>query len=138
MNVLDLQRRLLALGYQPGPLDGIWGAGRSRPSSASRRRAASRSTASSGRSPGAALNAAEVPAGPGKDVPPQLKAGGAPVWFVEAKSWMGLKEIAGPASNPKILAWGKAGARSGILTTTFRGAARSSTRCSPRRFRTSR
>lgn len=31
-----------------------------------------------------------------------------PVWLREARRFMGLKEIAGPASNPTIIAWAKA------------------------------
>lgn len=39
---------------------------------------------------------------------PPPDAGGAPVWMREARRFMGLREIAGPKSNPVILGWAKA------------------------------
>ena len=96
MNVLDLQRRLHALGLDPGPRDGVWG-----------------------RRTIAALKAFQRTRGLVPDAvvgPKTLAALGAPngavahdpPWLVEARRWIGLTEIAGPRSSARILAWGQA------------------------------
>jgi uncharacterized protein (TIGR02594 family) len=83
IELLAIQRRLKELGHDPGSLDGIWGA--------DTRRAV---TAALGlkpapkvkrRSPGSA--AVEAP------------------WFELARSQLGVKELAGAASNPEVLAY---------------------------------
>lgn len=102
MTVLDIQRRLAALGHDPGPIDGVWG----------RRTIAAVKAFQTAR-----RLVADGIVGPNTSA--ALAQGGAqdpvlarpdPVWLAEARRWMGLREIAGAASNPKILEWGKAGA----------------------------
>ncbi|MFC3693140.1 TIGR02594 family protein [Chenggangzhangella methanolivorans] len=111
MNVLAIQQRLKALGFDPGALDGIWG--RQTMAAVKRFQTAHGLHVDGivGQATTAALNAAAVQGGPGKAVPPILEQGQVdPVWLVEARRWMGLREIVGAASNPKILEWGKAAA----------------------------
>ena len=96
MNVLDLQRRLSALGFDPGPLDGVWG-----------RRTIAALTAFQ-RTRGLVPDAIVGP----KTLAALGAASGAvalePPWLIEARRWIGLTEIAGPRSNARILAWGQA------------------------------
>jgi uncharacterized protein (TIGR02594 family) len=93
MHVMQMQRILQRLGYDPGPIDGIFG----------------RLTAE-------ALRAFQRKAGiPTTGLPDErtiqalLSLGGAEpdtaalVWFEEARRLMGLKKVIGPGSNRKIL-----------------------------------
>ncbi len=100
MNVLDIQRRLLALGHNPGPLDGVWGR--------RTRLAVVAFQKSVGLDPDGVVGPLTTAALLDR---PGAKAAGAvsvaPPWLSEARRFMGLKEIAGPASNPQILEWGR-------------------------------
>jgi len=94
MTTLDIQRRLAARGYDPGPLDGI--AGRLT-SAALRRFQAGRGLEAHGRADRRTLSALfghEVAAEP---LP----------WFAEAERLMGLREVRGPAHAPAILSWAR-------------------------------
>lgn len=106
MLVLDIQRRLKALGFDPGPLDGVWGP---------KTRAAVRSFQSAagllvdgvvGKMTTEALNAAPVSASsPSSPVPPVLSVG-EPIWVQEGRRRLGLHE-----SNPKLKAFLKSDGR---------------------------
>lgn len=108
MNILDIQRRLDAFGVSPGPLDGVWGR---LTMAAVRAFQRSRGLAVDGivgpRTRGALQAAAQNDATQAEDA----DAGDAPVWLSEARRWMGMREIAGASSNPRILAWGRAAER---------------------------
>ena len=98
MTALELQRRLAALGFDPGPFDGI--RGRRTIAALKAFQARERLVADGVLGPltRAALGGDSV-ASSGPADPP---------WLVEARRWMGLREVVGPGSNPKILAWGRA------------------------------
>lgn len=96
MNVLDIQQRLTALGYNPGPLDGVWGP-------TTRKAVIAFQTAKKLSPDGvvgpktlAALNAAAT--GGGVQATP-LKVG-EPVWVQEGRRRLGLHE-----SNPALKAF---------------------------------
>lgn len=98
MTTLDVQRRLAARGFDPGPLDGVRGR---------------RTIAAVRLFQASAGLVADGIAGPLTQAAlggPASAAQGDPAWLEEARRWMGLREIAGPASNPTILRWGKAAA----------------------------
>lgn len=98
MTTLELQRRLAARGFNPGPLDGVRGR---------------RTIAAVKRFQAAAGLVTDGIAGPltlaalGGGAAPSVASEGPP-WLEEARRWMGLREIVGPGSNPKILEWGMA------------------------------
>lgn len=97
MTVLDIQRRLAALGFDPGPQDGVLGR---------------RTTAALKAFQGKTGLIVDGVAGPitRRALGVDLRSDPAPGWLVEARRWMGLKEIAGARSNARILAWGRAAA----------------------------
>lgn len=95
--IIDIQRRLAALGYRPGPVDGVWG-----------------------RQTIAAVRALQAASGLDPDgivgprtlsvlFPDVVIGGGLThptlVWFKEAARLMGVREKAGAGSNPEILDW---------------------------------
>lgn len=93
-DVLAGQRALAARGVSPGPFDGVFG-----------------------RLTRAALLAFQAREGLARsgafDAATRARLGlGAvaaePPWLVEARRWMGLKEVAGAGSNATILRWGRA------------------------------
>lgn len=96
MTALDLQRRLAALGFDPGPLDGVQGRRTAAALKAFQAKAGLVPDGIAGPLTRAALGLAAAP----QDLDPP--------WLAEARRWMGLGEIAGPGSNPKILEWGRA------------------------------
>lgn len=90
---LDIQKRLIALGFKPGTADGIWGP--------NTRRAFNAWQAASG------LNTTQTP--PADHVAKLLGVLGAPpqiLWIDEATRLLGLREGVGKANNPVILEWG--------------------------------
>jgi uncharacterized protein (TIGR02594 family) len=94
MDILKIQRALKSQGYDPGPLDGLWG-----------------------RLTTAAVQAFQLKNGlPDTGVvTPETEArimanahptaSGGLVWLDEARRLMGTKEVQGSGSNPKILEW---------------------------------
>lgn len=100
MTIEEIQLRLKALGYAPGPIDGI--AGRLT------RRAVLAFQADSGLHAdgiaGPKTLAALFPAADRRAAATQPGS----AWMGEARRWQGLKEIAGPGANKTILAWGQA------------------------------
>jgi uncharacterized protein (TIGR02594 family) len=101
MTVTELQKALLALGFDPGPIDGAMG-----------RRTLAAITAfqqSRGLTPDgiagprtlAALATAQPP------LASPLASLALP-WLLEAQRCMGITETAGPVNNPLILGWGRA------------------------------
>lgn len=95
MNVLDIQRRLLALEYDPGPLDGMWG-----PKSRAAVKAFQKDhgllvDGVVGKMTANAMNAA--PATP--DVP-MVQLVGEPIWVQEGRRQLGLRE-----TDPKLKAF---------------------------------
>lgn len=99
MTVLDIQRRLLALGHDPGPLDGAWGR-RSRAALVAFQKSA-------GLDPDGVAGPRTLAALNDKPTPALADLTADPPWLAEARRFMGLKEIAGPASNPQIVEWGR-------------------------------
>jgi uncharacterized protein (TIGR02594 family) len=100
MKVRDIQQRLAALGYTPGPIDGIWG----RQTQAAVRRFQEQHglTVDGIVGPitlGALFQGAPTPAASSELDDPTL------VWFQEARRLMGTREKPGAGDNPKILDW---------------------------------
>lgn len=108
MTTLDIQRRLAALGFSPGPMDGVRGrltiaavkafqrsTGLEADGLAGPRTLALLFGAQSATRRSAALSHAEL-AGECAQTRP---------WYAEASRLRGLKEGAGPANNPTILDW---------------------------------
>ncbi len=103
MMTLDIQRRLKALGYDPGPLDGV----RGRITIATIRRFQ-------------ADHGLEADGLAGPDTLARLFDGGAPraekreeglqlrPWFAEALRLKGIREETGAADNPTIVGWARA------------------------------
>lgn len=105
MTILEIQRALKARGHDPGPLDGAWG-----------RRTIAALTAfqtAAGLRPDGVLGPITLSrldgslGVPGAGRPPGERLVGAvpPPWFAEAGRLLGVREIAGAASNPVILGW---------------------------------
>ena len=105
MTTLEVQRRLKALGYDPGPLDGIRGRLTIRAVKAfqSDRRLAVDGIV------GPRTTAALVAAlGPDPSPGPSPQGGGGYLpWYEEALRLEGTREAAGAADNPLILRWAK-------------------------------
>lgn len=98
MSIRDIQLKLSWLGYQPGPIDGVWGR---RTSAALRHFQARRGLDADGIA-GPMTLAALFPHGHKAAAPlddPAL------VWFQEARRLMGVSEVPGGASNATILDW---------------------------------
>ncbi len=116
MTTLEIQRRLKALGFDPGPLDGIRGRLTIRAVKAFQ---ASRGLVADGIAGPVTRGALAAPADDG--LPPsrlrQGYAGQAPdtgtkgegliPWYEEALRLKGTREAAGAADNPLILTWAK-------------------------------
>lgn len=98
MNVADIQRRLLALGHAPGPVDGVYGRRTAKAVQAFQKSAGLEADGIVGARTAAALQ--DKPAADIVQAPE-------PPWLSEGRRFSGLKEIAGPASNPQILEWGR-------------------------------
>lgn len=104
---LQLQLGLQRLGFDPGPIDGIPGR---RTQAAVRSYQASRGLVPDGIVGTATLNRlsrdgvilTRESVVPGVPVP--ITASLTP-WLDEARRWLGIREISGPASNPSILGW---------------------------------
>jgi peptidoglycan hydrolase-like protein with peptidoglycan-binding domain len=96
MNVLDIQRRLLALGFNPGAADGTWGPPTRAAVIAFRKSAGLFPDGVVGPKTIAAMNAEQLQGRPGKDVSPVLKLG-EPMWVLEGRRKLGLRE-----TNPAV------------------------------------
>jgi len=95
MGIKRVQFELAARGFDPGPIDGIWGR---------RSIAALREFQKSQKMPsdgilGPVVLQALAPRESGKSLDP--------VWLLEARRHMGLAEIAGARSNATILSWAR-------------------------------
>ena len=102
---LDIQRALQTRGYDPGPIDGVWG--RRTIAALKRFQAANNLDADGipGRVTVGVLNAIP-PKGASLDAP-ILPTPTKPVWYAEAERLMGIRETPGAASNPTIIGWAR-------------------------------
>ncbi len=106
MTTLDIQRRLKALGFDPGPLDGIRGRLTIAAVRAFQRADGLVVDGIAGPKTQAALFA--DPANSGGSVPRVAQGGeGLSPWYDEALRLKGTKEARGSADNPLILTWAK-------------------------------
>jgi uncharacterized protein (TIGR02594 family) len=94
MDVLRIQRALKSQGYDPGPLDGIWG----RLTMAAVKEFQSRNGL-----PADGVVTPETEAKIIANARPNASSG--LVWMDEARRLMGTKEVQGSGSNPTILNW---------------------------------
>lgn len=101
MTIEEIQRRLKALGYAAGPVDGIAGRLTRRAIVSFQADNGLRADGIAGRETLAALFPTAKPGSEGRD---DLSL----PWFDEAKRWQGLKEVVGRGSNRTILGWGRA------------------------------
>lgn len=108
MSVIDLQRRLADLGFDPGPRDGVRGR---LTIAAIKAFQSSRKLVVDGLAGPATWAALLGADGRAQGGAAPDKGAGEPAWLTEARRWMGMREIAGPASNPRIVAWGRAAER---------------------------
>lgn len=83
MTLTDIQRRLKAMGINPGLVDGLWG-----PKTAA--------------AVSEALNRLEATQRPSVAEPKRLAD---PSWLAKAREYIGLREIPGSRNNPTILRW---------------------------------
>lgn len=100
--VLAGQRALAARGFSPGPFDGVFGR-RTRAALLGFQRR--EKLAETGAFDAATLARLSPQAANAKAATPKTAP---PPWLAEARRWMGLREIAGPGSQPMILRWGQA------------------------------
>jgi uncharacterized protein (TIGR02594 family) len=104
MEIRDVQKALKREGFDPGPIDGVWGR---RSISALKSFQESKGLTVDGVIGPESLQALSVP---GRR--PDPNAGSTPatplVWYEEALRQLGTREDPGPASNPKILQWASA------------------------------
>ena len=101
MTTLDIQRRLVALGYDPGPLDGIRGR---RTIAAVRAFQAAHGLAVDGIAGAETIGRlAPRSAGAADGDPDQARP-----WYAEALRLKGTREGAGAADNPLLLGWARA------------------------------
>jgi uncharacterized protein (TIGR02594 family) len=96
MDILAVQRALKAQGFDPGPLDGIWG----RLTAAAVKAFQARNNLPVG------LLTADTERAILAAAPPPRPATGL-VWLDEAARLLGLKEVAGSGSNPQLLEMAK-------------------------------
>ena len=101
MTVTELQRALLALGFDPGPIDGAIGRRTSAAITAFQQSRGLASDGVAGPATQAALGAARPP------LASPLASLALP-WLLEAQRNIGITEIPGPADNPRITGWGRA------------------------------
>jgi len=94
MNVLKIQKALKSQGFDPGPLDGIWGR---------LTQGAVKDFQSRNGLPTDGILTAETEAKILAGVRPSTTSG--LVWMDEARRLMGTKEVGGSGSNPVILNW---------------------------------
>jgi peptidoglycan hydrolase-like protein with peptidoglycan-binding domain len=128
MTTLEIQRRLRALGFDPGPLDGV----RGRLTTAAVRgfQAAQGLAADGIAGPQTTARLGEVTgnaAGSAPDGPGRADGGAVLPWYAEALRLRGVREAVGTADNPLIVAWArqlKLGLRRRCdrVVRTFRGA----------------
>ena len=99
MKLIDIQTALAALGFRPGPLDGIWG----RQTAAALREF----QASEGLDPDGIVGPMTLAALFPDDsvMGKQTLSSASLVWFKEAQRLIGTKETLGTGSNPDILDW---------------------------------
>jgi uncharacterized protein (TIGR02594 family) len=106
MNIVDIQTRLLELGFNPGEIDGIWG----RQTIA----AVKLFQTTRGLKPDGIVGPLTARVLSGKSLVPDPKEDKPEttlrpplVWYEAAQSLAGTKEKVGPGSNPEIIAWAK-------------------------------
>ncbi len=112
MTTLEIQRRLAALGFDPGPLDGVRGRLTIRAIKAFQAANGLAPDGLAGPQTGAALAGAlpHPASGQGRTPPSPARGEGsasAIPWYEEALRLKGTKEGAGRADNPTILRWAK-------------------------------
>ncbi|MGQ7792908.1 NlpC/P60 family protein [Faunimonas sp. B44] len=98
MRTLEIQRRLAALGYGPGPLDGIRGA----LTIAAIKRFQTENGLTADGIVGPRTTARLFPAVQDASSPAQLMP-----WFAEAERLKGVREISGSRHEPAIMGWAK-------------------------------
>ena len=103
--VTRIQQALKAKGFDPGPIDGIWG--RSSIAAVKRFQASKNLTVDGivGPQTTAALFAGATPAAGGAAAPAARPAASLLPWFEEARHLMGTKEVGGRGNNQVILDW---------------------------------
>lgn len=106
MTTLEIQRRLAALGYDPGPLDGIRGRLTIKAVKAFQRANGLAADGLVGAKTAAALSRTGGASRPPSA--PRDEGGEALPWLEEGRRWLGLAETVGRGSNPVILRWGQA------------------------------
>lgn len=94
-----VQTRLRALGYDPGPVDGILGRKTIAAIKAFQRDHKLSPDGIVGPITTKALNAAKLKGGPGAPVPPAIEETLPPAWILEARRFLGLHEV----TNAKVL-----------------------------------
>jgi uncharacterized protein (TIGR02594 family) len=102
MTVADIQRRLIALGYKPGPVDDRWGPKTRAAVIAFQRDHKLAPDGVVGPKTTAVLNAAPITLHLGDPVPPTLQLG-EPIWVQEGRRKMGLHETIDNAELRKFL-----------------------------------
>ena len=115
MTTLEIQRRLKALGFDPGPVDGVRGRLTIRAIKAFQTANGLVVDGIVGERTRDALDHVDEPSpplppvGPARPAPspPRGEGGGLPPWYEEALRLKGIREAAGDADNPTILGWAR-------------------------------
>jgi len=101
--VRTIQQALMDKGFEPGPVDGIWG----RSTIAAVMRFQTENRLKPDGVVGPATKAALLTAAPSPAPAPATATNTVLPWFEEAKHLIGTKEVLGPKDNPTILDWAK-------------------------------
>jgi len=113
MTLEDWQRGLVSLGYDLGRggrrndgVDGVFGRLTSQATVAFKRSAGLSATPTIGPKSVAAMQAA-LARRTGQAIPAAPAKGLDPVWIIEGRRYLGIREVAGPSSNATILGWAR-------------------------------